>query len=411
MGDYHGTLAAARDLGRAGRPVLLVDRSGLSRTRWSRYVRRRIACPAPGADPQGFLEVLLAFGQRESGHVLYPTSDDTAFLFALHADRLGRWFRLYQPPLETVYALLNKKRLFRLCSQVGLDAPATWFPTSEEEVAALVEREGGPVLVKPQTQIQFVSQIKGFEAANAADAVRLFRAFVAQAGYGEDVRRYDPEVVYPMLQAYHGEAVRSVYSLAGFIDRRGAFAVRASNKVFQRPRRLGVGVCFEAAPPRDDLVRKVIELCGRVGYYGAFEVEFIQVGERYLLIDFNPRFYGQMGFEIARGLPQAQLVYEAALGNDVFVSKTLAMACEAESGPRVYRHQLVLSLALTLSRLSGAMSRDEHRGWKAWLAARGDAVDAMYAPDDRLPAFVDALVELLRAFRHPRSFFRSLASS
>jgi hypothetical protein len=46
-------------------------------------------------------------------------------------------------------------------------------------------------------------------------------------------------------------------------------------------------------------------LCERIGYYGAFELEFVVTQGRMLLIDFNGRFYNQLAF----GMDLPKLVY------------------------------------------------------------------------------------------------------
>ena len=45
-----------------------------------------------------------------------------------------------------------------------------------------------------------------------------------------------------------------------------------------------------------------------------FDVEFAIDGDQKLLIDFNPRFYNHMAFEVQRGLPLPWLAYLAATG-------------------------------------------------------------------------------------------------
>ena len=93
--------------------------------------------------------------------------------------------------------------------------------------------------------------------------------------------------------------------MAGFVDDGGECVALASMKILQRPRKVGIGLCFEARAIEEPLVEKIAALCRRVGYTGVFEAEFVVAGDRRLLIDFNPRFYSQMGFEVARGLPAA----------------------------------------------------------------------------------------------------------
>ena len=60
------------------------------------------------------------------------------------------------------------------------------------------------------------------------------------------------------------------------------WAARASHKVFQRPRRMGVGIGFEAAPVDRALLEKLDALCEAAGYFGVFESEFIESDGRLL---------------------------------------------------------------------------------------------------------------------------------
>ena len=64
-----------------------------------------------------------------------------------------------------------------------------------------------------------------------------------------------------------------------------------------------------------ELAAGLERLVARVGFSGVFEAEFIDPQGQAVLIDFNPRFYNQMGFDIARGLPLPLLAYYDALGS------------------------------------------------------------------------------------------------
>jgi predicted ATP-grasp superfamily ATP-dependent carboligase len=408
MADYFGTLAAARSLGRAGIPVVVAESKWLAVARWSRYVSRRVPCPTiRSAD--AFLEWLFNLGRSSPGMVLYPTSDETAWLLACHRERLAAHYRLFQPPVETIYALLNKKRLADACRAAGLETPATAFPRSEHDVERCAAEIGYPVLLKPQTQIFFESHVKGRQVSDPRDLVDAYRTFVRDHRYATALLAFDPGARGPMLQRFHAEASADIYSISGFVGIDGEHALRAARKVMQRPRRLGVGICFEAAPVEPQLAERVLTLCRQVGYHGVFEVEFIRADGRHLLIDFNPRFYGQMGFETARGLPLPELVHAAALGDDERVRALLASSRRGDGDAAIFCHRVSFEMTLGLQRVSGRLSPVEHHKWRAWHAKnRAQASDAVLAADDPLPAVVDALEQLRAAVRHPRAFIRSV---
>jgi hypothetical protein len=213
-----------------------------------------------------------------------------------------------------------------------------------------------------------------------------------------------------MVQEFDPDC-REVYSLSGFIDESGTIiGVRGSIKVLQRPRRTGVGICFEQAKVDPDLAQAVERIGRRVGYYGAFEVEFVRAGDAYLLIDFNPRFYGQMGFDIARALPIPMFAYYGAIG-DREAMRRLSTCASRENADAlsVYCHRMEMELFIQAQRLSGALSRDEVRYWRQWYDSHRDhAVDAVVDSDDWRPVASEITRNLLEHLRHPRGFLRSM---
>jgi hypothetical protein len=50
-------------------------------------------------------------------------------------------------------------------------------------------------------------------------------------------------------------------------------------------------------------------VCELSGYVGVFEAAFIRASTDPRLIDFNPRFFGQMRFDVVRGLPAPWRTY------------------------------------------------------------------------------------------------------
>ncbi len=410
MADYYGTLAAVRSLGRLGIPITVAESKLLAPARWSRYVTRRVQCPDVN-DAEGFLEWLVAFGEREPGHVLYPTSDDMAWLFALHRERLSRHFLMYQPHVDAIYGLLNKRRLHDLCEGVGLDVPDTWFPDDEAAIERVAAEARFPVLLKPQTQILFESHVKGAQVERASELLPRYREFLLKNRYGHQLLAYDARANRPMVQAFYPEAAQNIFSLSGFVDRTGElFVARGALKVLQRPRKLGIGLCFEEVPVDAQLAQKVRELCVKLGYFGSFEVEFIRAGGRQMLIDFNPRFFSQMGFDIARGMPLPLFVYEAARGDEARLAEVAREALAWKgAGQYVYSHRGILELLLRAQGLSGRMSAAEVRQWRDWYERnRERAVDAVIDTGDWVPWVVDVAMHLRSYARHPKSFIRTM---
>jgi D-aspartate ligase len=401
MPHYGGTLAAVRCLGEQGISVTIAGDRLLAPARWSRYATRFVHCPVVTSSEQ-FLEWLLAFGRREPGQVLYPTSDDLAWLFAANLDELGKVFRMYQPAVDTLVTVLDKQRLWNACKAAGLETVPTWFPEDEADVERLADLLPFPLLIKARTQVLRASQTKGVVVRSRSDLLPGYRRFVAENRYLPGGERHFESARKPMLQQFCQEASIAVYSMTGFIDRSGElFAARGAVKLLQRTQPVGLGVCFEAAPLEADLAAGIARLCRAVGHFGVFEVEVLCEEDRRMIIDFNPRFYGQMGFDLRRGLPLALFAWLGACGEDVELRERIRSANLGPDGPAtIYCHRVVFEMMLLVRRLAGQMSPAEHHRWRQWLAQhREGAVDASADRHDPLPGVVHTTAELLAGLR------------
>lgn len=413
MGAHLGTLAAARSLARAGAPVTLADAGRWVPTRWSLATARSVPCPDVETAPRLFLEWLLSTGAEQKGRVLYPASDEMAWLVSRHRELLSRDHLLYSPPFAAVDALLNKWRLYQRCLELGVDAPQTWLVRGEEDVARVREAAGpdAPLMVKPQTQAFLRPHQKGRLVAEPGALAPAVRDFIQSTRYEHTMLEADPEVAAPMVQAYAPGAERGIYNLSGFVDETGAlYVVEASRKVLQWPRRLGVGICFEEADVLPHLADGVARLCRRVGYHGVFEVEFVESGGRHLLIDFNPRFYGQMAFDVARGLDLPLLVYLAACGEREALGRAVreARTRTRQAAHRAYCNQIELAIVLRLLRFAGQLQPGDVRRWRDWLSSHRDQLtDAVWEQGDWWPAALVATTSVLGRVRHARSAWRA----
>jgi len=408
--DFYGTLTATRVLGRDGVPVYVASDRLLAASRWSRRAARKLPCP-PLGEADRFLDWLADVGAREPGIVLYPTSDETAFLYALRGDELSRHFRMYQPDVDTILHVLDKKRLYATARDVGLATPDTWFPESDADVERIAREAPMPLLVKPRTQVLSNTHSKGAIVTERSELLARYRQFVRGTRYGRVLLERMPDAGKAMIQRYVPDAAKRIYVLAAFLDKTGSlFAARAGMKIFQRPRTLGIGICFEHAELDPAVVEGARRLARATGYYGVFQLEFITTAEGKFLIDYNPRFYNQLAFDVGRGLALPRIVHAAACGADDEVARLVARSAEVSSkSDLVFCNAFGLSFMLAAQRLAGAMSRGEARRWRQWRAGhKGELIDPAIEPHDPFPAVVDAAAQVYGCLRHPRAFVRSL---
>jgi predicted ATP-grasp superfamily ATP-dependent carboligase len=237
----------------------------------------------------------------------------------------------------------------------------------------------------------------------------VLKQFALKFVYRPEMRPDGPGLSEVMVQDFHAEAAGHIYSLAGFYaPEQDIYLMRASEKLLQQPLRIGLGLCFESRLVHAEPARQLRQLMDAVGYRGAFEVEFIHLRaeNRFLLIDFNPRFYGQMGFEIARELPIARLCYLAAVRDWAGLRQLASSAQHWDHGARwCFRNRWMLRLFVATQRLAGNLSGKQRREWLEW--ADGSLHDdPLLAPDDPAPARVSRRRSWLDMLRYPRSTMR-----
>jgi D-aspartate ligase len=407
---YYGTLAAVRALGRMGVRVVVADSVRMAPAFRSRYTTHRLRCP-PVSDPEQFVQWLVRFGDRGDRHVLIPTSDEVAYLFSLHRDLLSARFSLCQPDVDTMMGVLDKKRLLENARAVGLEVPDTWYPDGAREVERLTHEVPGPLMIKPRAQLFLRTHNKGTIVRPRAEGLQTeYERYLRENTYGPSLVASAPELARPMVQRYYPDAEESIYSLSGYRDPTGKHLLMlAARKVLQRPRRMGIGLCFEHASIDPELASGAARLFERMGYYGVFELEFIHASGRAMLIDMNPRLYNQLALDIARGMNLPALAYAASLGDDTELRRLVAAAGKDEQAC-AFCNRFGLLLLIGTQRLFGTMSAAEAVRWRRWREdRRGQLIDPVVDPDDPAPQIADFASQVYGQLRHPRAWLRTVA--
>ncbi len=200
-----------------------------------------------------------------------------------------------------------------------------------------------------------------------------------------------------------------IYTVDGFVDASGTIVgAAACVKCLQLPRRSGPGVLFESSELDPAVLAGLQRLCRDTGYAGVFDAEFLIEGEDKLLIDFNPRFYNHMAFEVDRDLPLPWLAYLAALGDeDALREAVRSLGNGTRTWEQVYVHRFPAGVMLAAQGMTGRMTRSELSRNRRWMVRSRDLTDPAYARGDPLPACADVVQWL----RHPRSFLRKAGAA
>ena len=132
-GDYRA-LGIVRSLGRHGVPVWVL-RAEHSLAAMSRYSKRSLPWPQTAEEEQ---VAYLAGLSRDHGlqdWALFPTGDETAALVARHHAELSEHYRLTTPSWTSTQLAHDKRLMYALATEVGVDRPWTYSPGQTREIS------------------------------------------------------------------------------------------------------------------------------------------------------------------------------------------------------------------------------------------------------------------------------------
>jgi predicted ATP-grasp superfamily ATP-dependent carboligase len=375
--NYWGTtLAFARSLGRRGVPLHFY---GSGAGCWSRYCSRSLRCP-PVENAAEFLPWLRENVRSGAISRIAPTTDLIAFYASSLRSEFAPEIMRTIAPLAEVETCLIKTRFSAASALHGLPGLATLSADSIEGAIAAAEKLGYPLMLKPNSHLAVGFVERGRLVLDEADLKRHFRRYTVNAGQ-EHLAELYPELGWPLLQRYIPSARHRVYSVSGLKDADGGIVSAClSYKREQWPPHVGVSTlqvgCDDAR-----ILERGLRVVNQVLSRGIFEVELLSDGNDLYPIDLNPRAFGFIELDIARGSDLPWLWFRSTIERlQPSLNQTLRTALVARS-----------ALLPALSSLFG--KRDVPRS----------SVSMLGHWQDPLPM----VVSRLHLLRHPRGFLRA----
>jgi predicted ATP-grasp superfamily ATP-dependent carboligase len=300
-------LAAVRDLGRLGIPVVGLDPDPRQPGFRSRFGTPRL-CPDPVHRPDELLQFLLdqGGGLRQPG-VLIPASDAFVLFVSRFRDQLASAYRFVLPPAEVVEAIVDKRRQYALADRTGTPYPRTFYPTTLEEARQVAELVEFPAFLKPYHghlwREVFGGTHKGFKVCSPAELVERFRSTL-------------PTGLPLMVQSIIQGPNTNHFKVCAYISSAGQpLAVFTLRKIRQYPTEFGVGTLVESVHD-PELAELGLRFLQAIGYRGIGSIEFKRDARdgQLKLIELNPRLWQQNAQATVCGLNFPLLAYLDALG-------------------------------------------------------------------------------------------------
>ncbi|MBV9572934.1 MAG: hypothetical protein JOY93_02680, partial [Acidobacteriales bacterium] len=283
IGGEHPGLGVARSLGRRGIPVCIIDDQH-SVSQFSKYSTHVVRVPDL-RDERRTVESVLEVGRRLGleGWILFPTRDETVAAFSRHRKRLAEFFQVTTGEWESVRWAWNKKLTYECARRLGISAPATFNPRTEED---LEEFYGNlPLCIKPAIKENFfyATGAKAWRADMPAELRELFH---------QAAKQIKPEEI--LLQEIIPGNGQQQYSYCAFFRNGKAHSSLVARRMRQHPREFGRAATYVETidcPEIEELSERFLRA---IDYYGLVEIEFKQDPRdgQFKLLDVNARTWG-----------------------------------------------------------------------------------------------------------------------
>lgn len=298
---HHGTLGAARSLGRAGIEVHSLVESPRSPVNRSRFVHRPHAWPGGVPSAGRFLETLQQVSERIGRPaVLIPMDDRSAISAARWADRLAG---LYLMPHQSSFLLrqvADKAQLARLCEQWDVPHPRTVVPATAREAAAAAREIGLPAIAKWSRPwlLDGAAGLRSTSLIRTPDEARRLFEQSGRAGSRLLLQRHLP-----------GGRGTDWFYHGCFAARAGCLIGGTGRKELAWPSGAGLTAVGRWLP-NSRVEQSAVRLATKLGYRGILDLDFRRdAGGTYHLLDFNPRpgaqfrlFTDRNGLDVVRAL-------------------------------------------------------------------------------------------------------------
>jgi D-aspartate ligase len=302
-------LALARSLGRAGIPVTGIAYERTDFGIRSRYLARRIVAER---DRDELLLAALREAGRNGRPVLFPERDESVHVVLRHWDEIRELADLPLPNDPQVVEKLRRKDLLRAeAERAGVPLPETITPESEDAIRGSSLRP--PYLIKPVTGQEFAYLFgeKLFVADNLDGAAAAWRR-ASDHGFETVVQELIPG------------SQEKIYSLFTYIGRDGEpLANVVGRKLRQGPLRFGTSAVFLVE--YDERVLELgLRLLRTAGYRGFAQVEFAHDArdDTFRVLEVNTRLPMWAGVAMSRYFDLARIAYDDLCGRPAPPART-----------------------------------------------------------------------------------------
>jgi predicted ATP-grasp superfamily ATP-dependent carboligase len=296
---WRKSVSAIRALGAAGYSVFALGDGRLTTGFHSRYTSRRFIGPVAADDSDGFGETLGRAIEATGGQpaAVLPMEDATGEWLLAHGRELPENVKWLLPPEDSFALARDKAGTFSLAQQLGIPTPRTYTPESPGELSELVA--ANPMeefVVKPRT------------SSGSTGVV-----------YGSDIRAISLEQHWelhgPLLLQERIPRDGVAYGVSMLFDGAGRERAAFAHRRLREYPVSGGPSTQRVSTELGELHTYSQRLLSSLDWAGVAMVEWKvhPEGDRPMLLEINPRFWGSLALAVRAGVDFPTLYADAAL--------------------------------------------------------------------------------------------------
>lgn len=301
-GNTRAALAVTRSLGKAGHWVAVGEESPRSLAGTSKYCADSFGYPSPKTNLTTSMTELALQLKRQDIEMLIPVAEKTLLPLLKYREQFFDDIRIPFPDYDTLSAVTDKFRVFKLAKEIGVPIPPTVFIEQYSDwVVNECEKLKFPVVLKPGRSI-------------IVEEDRLIETGISYAHSLEDIRavceqkQYFQKYPFLVQERVVGPGIGYFVLL---VD--GEIIAEFSHfRIREKPPSGGVSAYSESIAVRDDIREYSVKLLRALKWNGIAMVEF-KLDERAdtpMLMEINPRFWGSLQLAIDSGVDFPKLLVD-----------------------------------------------------------------------------------------------------
>ena len=290
-------LANTRILGKAGIPVIVVDKSNCV-AKYSRYCKNFFFCPDYLTDDFAYFLVRLNKAYCLQDWLLLPSNDHAVLTIAKHKDRLKSYYKVITEDINTIEKIYNKRELLRIANGIDVPIPKTVSPVFHNPTSVDLRF---PIIIKGNNGLSFYKKFH-HKAVILKTPFELKNIWMNELSTAVPGEYFIQEVIPPENKTVSV----TVFAIDGVVH-----SYWMGVKLREHPLTFGTATCSQSIF-EEDLLGLSRKLICELGFTGVCEIEWLRDSRdnEPKLIEINARTWLWVGLAEKCGISYPKLIYD-----------------------------------------------------------------------------------------------------